>query len=49
MKRLWIDANVILRFLTGEPPELHQRSVELIEKAERRQVKLCVSEVVPPA
>ncbi len=46
MKRLWIDANVILRFLTGEPKDMFERSVELMEKAERGEVKLFLSQIV---
>lgn len=46
MSRLWIDANVILRFLTGEPRDLHERSVELMTRAERGEVKLVLGHIV---
>ena len=46
MTRLWLDANVILRFLTGEPREMHERSAELMKRAERGEVKLVVSTLI---
>lgn len=46
MNRLWLDANVILRFLTGEPKDMYKLSVQLMERAERGEVKLVVSQVV---
>ncbi len=46
MKRVWVDANVLLRFLTGEPKEMHDRSVELMARVERGEVKLRVSQLV---
>jgi len=30
----WVDANVLLRFLTGDPPELALRASGLLERAE---------------
>lgn len=30
---LWVDANVLLRFLTGTPPEMADRAGKLIERA----------------
>jgi hypothetical protein len=29
MTDLWVDANVLVRFLTGEPPDLAQRAILL--------------------
>lgn len=46
MKRLWLDANVILRFLTGEPEDMHERSVRLMAKADRGEVRLFVPHIV---
>ncbi len=46
MKRLWVDANVLLRFLTGEPEDMHQRTVELMARVERGEVTLVVSQLV---
>lgn len=46
MTRVWVDANVVLRFLTGEPPDLAARARQLLQKAERGEVVLCLSPVV---
>jgi predicted nucleic acid-binding protein len=43
---LWVDANVLLRFLTGDPPELAGRASRLLEKAERDGSPLRVHSVV---
>jgi predicted nucleic acid-binding protein len=42
----WVDANVLLRFLTGDPPELAARATGLLEKAEQSGVPLRVHSVV---
>jgi predicted nucleic acid-binding protein len=42
----WLDANVLLRFLTGSPPELAERSAVLLEEAQRGDVSLRVHPVV---
>jgi len=42
----WVDANVLLRFLTGDPPELARRASRLLEGAERDGVPLRVHSVV---
>ncbi|QIN81311.1 PIN domain-containing protein [Rubrobacter tropicus] len=42
----WVDANVLLRFLTNDPPELAERASRLLEKAERDKVPLRVHSVV---
>ena len=46
MSRLWLDANVILRFLTKDPPEMAERSARLMAQAERGEVSLYVSLLV---
>lgn len=46
MKRLWVDANVLLRFLTGDPPELAERAARLMSRAEDGKVVLVVSSLV---
>ncbi|MEQ8468646.1 hypothetical protein [Coleofasciculus sp. E1-EBD-02] len=43
MTDLWVDANVLLRLLTGEPPDFAQRSLRLAERAERGEVTLRLS------
>ena len=46
MTELWVDANVMLRLLTGDPPDLAQRSRRLAERAERGEVTLRISSIV---
>lgn len=46
MTRAWVDANVLLRFLTGAPPELAARALDLFQRAERGEVLLRVPAVV---
>ena len=46
MSRLWVDANVILRFLTKDPLEMAERSAHLMAKAERGEVVLYMSPLV---
>ena len=46
MSRPWLHANVILRFLTKDPPELAERAARLMGKAERGEVSLHVSLLV---
>jgi predicted nucleic acid-binding protein len=42
----WLDANVLLRFLTGSPPELAGRAADLLARAQRREISLRVHPVV---
>jgi len=42
----WADANILLRFLTGEPPEMASRSERLLQRARRREIRLKVHPVV---
>jgi len=46
VKRLRVDANVLLRFLTGEPESLAQRAARLIRRAEAGEVLLVLSPLV---
>ena len=46
MKRLWVDANVLVRFLTGEPKDMYERSLALMTRVERGEVTLVVSQLV---
>lgn len=34
----WVDANVLLRFLTGEPEDMAGRAAELLERTRRREL-----------
>ena len=42
----WLDANVLLRFLTGAPPELAERAARLLEEAQRSEITLRVHPVI---
>ncbi len=46
MSRLWVDANVLLRFLTGEPEAMHEKTVELMSRAEGGEVELFVNDLI---
>ena len=46
MTRPWVDANVLLRFITGEPPELAKRSARLMSKVERGEIVLVLPSLV---
>ncbi|HAG09733.1 MAG TPA: PIN domain nuclease [Desulfotomaculum sp.] len=42
----WIDANVILRFITGDPQEMAEKVLELMARAEKGEVALRLSHIV---
>jgi predicted nucleic-acid-binding protein len=44
--RAYLDANVILRFLTGEPADMAAQARALFEAVERGEVSLLVDEIV---
>jgi len=46
VRRLWLDANVVLRFLTGEPEDMAREAKELMGRAERGEVTLVVADLV---
>lgn len=46
MTRLWVDANVLLRFLTGEPADLAGKAARLMSRAEQGEVVLILSPLV---
>jgi predicted nucleic acid-binding protein len=46
MKRLWVDANVFLRFLTGEPKPMAEQASRLMRRAERGEVLLVLTPLV---
>lgn len=45
-KRLLVDANILVRFFTGEPPEMAEKVYRLVEKADRGEVVLVVFPVI---
>lgn len=46
MKRYRVDANVLLRFLTGEPKPMAERAARLLRQAERGEALLILSPLV---
>jgi predicted nucleic acid-binding protein len=46
MERAFVDSNVVLRFLTGEPPEMAQQAHTLFAAVDRGQIRLVLEEVV---
>lgn len=46
MRRLWLDANVVLRLLTGIPESMAQRSLKLVKRAEKGEVLLILSSLI---
>lgn len=46
MTRYWLDANVLLRFLTGEPEAMAEKAAQLMQKAERGEVVLILTPLV---
>lgn len=46
MSRAYVDTNVILRFLTGDPPDLAAQARSLFDAVERGEVTLVVDEIV---
>ncbi|MEB3337389.1 MAG: PIN domain-containing protein [Leptolyngbyaceae bacterium] len=46
MNDFWVDTNIFLRLLTGDPPELAQRAFRLAERAEQGEIRLRVSPMV---
>lgn len=46
MRYLWVDANVLLRLLTGDPPDLAEKALRLAQQAERGELTLKISPIV---
>jgi predicted nucleic acid-binding protein len=46
MKSAYIDANVILRFLTGDPPEMAAEARTLFEALDHGEINLFIDEIV---
>ena len=46
MRRSYVDSNVILRFLTGDPPEMAAQARALFEAVEQDEVTLVLDEIV---
>lgn len=46
MNRGYVDANVILRFLTGDPPQMAERAASLFRAVEQGELRLIVEPIV---
>ena len=46
MNRLWVDANVILRFLTKDPPDMSDQAARLVEAVQEGKYRLFVPVLV---
>lgn len=46
MKKLYLDANVVLRFLVGEPADMAEEARKVMEEAENGQVTLRLQLIV---
>ena len=46
MKHLWVDANVLLRFLTADPPGLAEKARGLMARAQAGEVTLILTPVI---
>lgn len=46
MEYVWVDANVLLRFITGDPPEMAAQALTLFQRAERGEVTLRLAPLV---
>lgn len=46
MKRLWVDANVLIRFLTRDPAGMAEKAREVMVRAEQGELELALSPLV---
>lgn len=46
MRRAYVDANVILRFITNDPPEMAEKAGELFASADAGDVELTVDSTI---
>jgi len=46
MERAFVDTNVLVRFLTGDPPDLAERARSLFDAVDAGQVQLVLEEVI---
>jgi predicted nucleic acid-binding protein len=46
LKLVWVDANVLLRLLTNDPPEMAEKAAALAVRAQRGEVVLRVAPLV---
>jgi predicted nucleic-acid-binding protein len=46
VSRLWVDANIVLRFITKEPEDMAERAARLMAQAEAGEVSLYLAPLV---
>ena len=46
MRKLWLDANVVLRLLTGVPEHMSQKSLKLMKRAEKGELLLVLPALI---
>ncbi len=46
MNRAYVDANVVLRFLTGDPPPMAEQAAALFQAVEQGKLRLVVDTIV---
>lgn len=46
MNLAYVDANVILRFLTGDPPDMAEQAAHLFQAVEQGELRLIVDSIV---
>ncbi len=46
MNNLWLDTNILLRFLTGDPPDMAEKVVAMMQDAQDGKVTLRLSTLV---
>lgn len=46
MNAYWVDANVLLRLITNDPPDLAERAARLANRAEQGEITLKVTSIV---
>jgi len=46
MSAYWVDANILLRLITNDPPDLAERAARLANRAEQGEITLKVTSIV---
>lgn len=46
MKRLWVDANVLIRFITRDPADMAEKAYVLLARAEKGELELTLTPLV---
>lgn len=46
MSRTWVDSNVIVRFITGDPPDMARRAERLFSRVDRGDTEVVIDPIV---